>query len=46
MHFSMPAGISHLLNEQFPRQTAEQNENIFTLQMKGFLSAAAHATVT
>ncbi len=36
MHFSMPAGISHLLNEQFPRQTAEQNGNIFSLQMKGF----------
>lgn len=46
MYFSMPAGIAHLSIEQFPRQTAEQNENILTLQMKIFLSAVAHATDT
>lgn len=41
MHFSMPAGISHLSNEQFPRQTAEQNENILTLQMKVFFISSS-----
>lgn len=42
MHFSMPAGISHLSNEQFPRQTAEQNENILTVQMKVFFYQQQH----
>lgn len=46
MHFSMPAGISHLSNEQFPSQPAEQNENILTLQSDEGISAVAHATGT